>query len=68
MKKTENFILELISSHNKAVGIPWFLRKSETAVQIILDHNGLKLILKKYSYLKHLSCVFTTYLPNLLIE
>ena len=31
IKKIENVILKMISSHNKAVGIPWFLRKSETS-------------------------------------
>ena len=31
IKKIENVISKMISSHNKAVEIPWFLRKSETS-------------------------------------
>ena len=57
----------MISSHNKQLEFLGFCVKVKP-VQIILGHNGLKLLLKlKCSYLKHLSCVFTTYLIIYLI-
>ena len=51
IKKIENVILKMISSHNKQLEFLGFCVKVKP-VQIILGHNGLKLLLKlKCSYL-----------------